>query len=139
MQYKKQLSLENPAGSRKTLLLTLHLSKSLAETTTVTMMYKTRVTTHVTKVGTLCYASFSENTILHDKILFLAAVLQCTSSCRDLEVTESCRVPRCLIAVMVQSGRIRRPRGEEREEEAKKDERDGEGRRGFIEWALNTE
>lgn len=59
----------------------------------VILVYETHVTTHVMDVETLRYAPFSENTILHDKILFLAAVLQCTSSCRDLEVTESCQVP----------------------------------------------
>jgi len=46
-----------------------------------------RITTHEK-----CYAPFSENTILYDKILFLAAIVQCTSSSRqDLEVTELCQ------------------------------------------------
>ncbi|EGI68209.1 hypothetical protein G5I_03305 [Acromyrmex echinatior] len=50
-------------------------------------VYEMRIMTHEK-----CYASFSENTILYDKILFLAAVVQCTSSSRqDLEVTESCQ------------------------------------------------
>jgi len=46
----------------------------------------------ITTRETLRYASFFKNTISRDKILFLVAVVQCTSSsCQDLEVTESCQ------------------------------------------------
>lgn len=92
----------------------------------------------------LRYAPFSENMIPRDKILFLAAVVQCTSSsCQDLEVTESCQVStldgRCgaispnKVHVWGSEGvrERKRKRGREGERKERKKEEgtnDGEGR-----------
>lgn len=82
---------------------------------------------------TLRYAPFSENTIPRDKILFLAAVVHCiSSSCQDLEVTESCQVSaldgRCG-AISPNKVDVRR-KDREREKEAGRGKREMEGMMG---------